>query len=107
MWPLSVLQGQKLTTTAERHESHGLGQHDAAESRRLPAGEESIDHEGQVGRLLADSCAKVVVPPVADQQQLRQAGAKDGEAQHGTAEDEGKEEPVIPLQGTVTLQTLL
>ena len=66
--------------------------------RDLPACQKGVDHEHQVGWLLFDCRAKVMVPPVADQQQLRQAGCKDGHAQQGAAEDERQEETVVPLQ---------
>ncbi len=54
----------------------------------LPASQDRIDDEHQVGGFLADSSAKVVVAPVTDQQQLCQAGGKDGTAQQCAAEDE-------------------
>ena len=69
-------------------------------SANSPASQHRVDDEHNVGRLLADGSAKVVVPPLADQQQLCQAGGKDGAAQQSAAEDEGKEEAVVPLQCT-------
>lgn len=41
-----------------------------------------------------------MVAPLADQQQLCQAGGKDGAAQQGAAEDERQEEAVVPLHST-------
>ena len=64
----------------------------------LPACQESVNHEHQVGRLLADGCAKVVIPPVVDQQQLSQTRPKDGRAEESAAKNESEEEPIIPLQ---------
>lgn len=62
-----------------------------------PASQESVDHEHQVGGLLPDGSAKVMIPPVVDEQQLRQAASKDSHAEQGAAEDERQEEPVVPL----------
>ncbi|KAA6428582.1 MAG: hypothetical protein FRX49_01457 [Trebouxia sp. A1-2] len=61
-------------------------------STNSPASQHRVDDEHDVGRLLADSSAKVVIPPLADQQQFCQAGGKDGAAQQSAAEDEGQEE---------------
>ena len=69
-------------------------------SRWSPASQESVDDECQVGRLLADGSAEVIVPPLVDQQKLSQACPKDGHAQQGAAEDEGKEKSVVPLHNT-------
>jgi len=74
-------------------------------STNSPASQHRVDDEHNVGRLLADGSAKVVVPPLADQQQLCQAGSKDGAAQQSAAEDERQEEAVVPLQ--CTTQALL
>lgn len=41
-----------------------------------------------------------MVPPLIDEQKLSQARPKDGHAQQGAAEDEGKEKPVVPLHNT-------
>lgn len=62
-----------------------------------PASQESVDHEHQVGGLLADGSAKVMVSPVVDEQQLRQAASKYGHAEQSATEDERQEKPVIPL----------
>ncbi len=67
-------------------------------STNSPASQHRVDDERDVGRLLADGSAKVVVPPLADQQQLCQAGGKDGTTQQSAAEDERQEEAVVPLQ---------
>ena len=62
-----------------------------------PASQEGIAHQHNVGRLLADSCAKAVVPLIPEQHQLCQAECKDGAAQDAAGEDEGQKEPVISL----------
>ena len=67
----------------------------------LPACEEGIGHEHNVGRLLADSSAKAVVIPIPQHHQLRQAEGKDGAAQQAAGEDKCQEIAVIPLQGHV------
>ncbi len=72
-------------------------------STNSPASQHRVDDEHDVGRLLADGSAKVVIPPLADQQQLCQAGGKDGAAQQSAAEDEGQEEAVVPLQCTTQI----
>ena len=64
----------------------------------LPASQEGIDHEHQVGRLLLDGSPKVAIALVVNEDQLTHTCAEDGEAQQRTAENEGQEEPVIPLQ---------
>lgn len=65
-----------------------------------PACQDRVDDEYNVSRLLADGSTEVVVAPLADQQQLCQAGGEDGAAQQGAAEDERQEEAVVPLHST-------
>ena len=83
-----------LTATTQLQGKQAIG------DKCSPARQESVDDEDQIGRLLADSCAKVVVPPLIDEQQLCQACPKDGHAEQGAAEYERQEEPVVPLQHT-------
>ena len=69
-------------------------------STNSPASQHRVDDEHDVSRFLADGSAKVVIPPLADQQQLCQAGGKNGAAQQSAAEDERQEEAIVPLQCT-------
>lgn len=72
-----------------------------------PACQKGVDHEHQVGGLLANGSAKVMIPPVVDQQQLSQARSEDGHAEQGAIEDERQKEPVIPLhQHTTNMRAL-
>ena len=63
----------------------------------LPARQEGIGHEDNVGRLLPDSRAKAVIPPIPEHHQLRQAESKNGAAQQAAGEDKRQEVAVVAL----------